>query len=340
MKIAPDPVAAANSPLRIWAVSDGRAGIRNQVLGLAEAAQQRLETVGRPAVVEERIIRYKPIFERLPTLLKFNPLAMLSTDSDLISPPWPDIWIAAGRASLPFSSKIRQWSSGHSFVVQCQNPRHRLSDFDLVIAPLHDGLEADKAFSMIGATHRITPERLSQEKAQWLDRLTTLKGPRVCVLIGGASKTHSFTPARAHRMVAEIRSAVDSVRGSLLMSVSRRTPEIARRILVSGLSDVRGQIYEGTGENPYFAYLAEADYILVTEDSVNMAVEAATTGKPIYILKMNAKRASKRFSDFHQSLVDYGATRPFTGRLSGFRYVPLCETPRAANALVERFLKF
>src|SRR3546814_5644221 len=41
------------------------------------------------------------------------------------------------------------------------------------------------------------------------------------------------------------------------------------------------------GENPYFAYLGLADAILVTADSVNMVCEAASTGKPVYVIDLD-----------------------------------------------------
>jgi mitochondrial fission protein ELM1 len=40
-------------------------------------------------------------------------------------------------------------------------------------------------------------------------------------------------------------------------------------------------LWDGTGENPYFAFLATADAIVTTEDSVNMVTEATGTGKPV-----------------------------------------------------------
>ena len=52
-------------PLAIWVVSDGRAGIENQALGLAEAVQRLT-----PAEITIKQIRWRPIFDRLPSALK------------------------------------------------------------------------------------------------------------------------------------------------------------------------------------------------------------------------------------------------------------------------------
>ena len=48
------------------------------------------------------------------------------------------------------------------------------------------------------------------------------------------------------------------------------------------IADGRHPIWDGTGANPYFAFLHHADHVLVTEDSANMAAEAASTAKPVH----------------------------------------------------------
>ena len=90
MTLPPSP--SAGRLLTIWAVSDGRAGIEAQVVGLANAlARQRL------AQVVVKRIAWKSWFGRLPWWLVPFPRRLLAAESD-IAPPWPDIWVAAGRA--------------------------------------------------------------------------------------------------------------------------------------------------------------------------------------------------------------------------------------------------
>jgi mitochondrial fission protein ELM1 len=84
--------------------------------------------------------------------------------------------------------------------------------------------------------------------------------------------------------------------------------------------------------NPYFAMLGAADHIFVTEDSVNMATEAAATAKPIHILAVDGSPG--KLERFHQSLARRGCARPFNGRLETWSYPPLLETDRAAAAVL------
>ena len=295
-------------PLTLWAVSDGRAGIANQVLGLAEAVTRLA-----PADIVVKTLRYAPIFDRWPTALKLWPDAMLAPGSDRVAAPWPDIWIAAGRATLPHSRRLRARTGDQTLVVQLQDPGD-VSAFDLVIAPEHDDLSGANTFSLLGSTNRVTRARLTHDGAAWTPRLATLPRPVIAALIGGRSKSHDLTPERATALAHDLRATVEASGGSLLLSLSRRTPEAARRILSDQLQDLPGQIYDGHsagsgGENPYFAFLDAADHILVTEDSVNMAAEAGVTGKPVHVLAMDHLRPGGKFDLFHRALRDKGITR-------------------------------
>ena len=102
------------------------------------------------------------------------------------------------------------------------------------------------------------------------------------------------------------------------------------------LAPLPGVIWDGQGPNPYFAFLAAADVILVTEDSANMPTEAAATGKPIYLLKMDGEQARKR--RFHTELGRLGVTRRFEGALETWTYPPLRETDRLAAEVLRRLV--
>ena len=117
-----------------------------------------------------------------------------------------------------------------------------------------------------------------------------------------------------------------------MTTFSRRTPASARRILTEALSGLPGFIWDGTGENPYFAFLAAADVVLVTEDSANMATEAASSGRPVLLLPLDG--GSDKFTRLHEDLIARGAARRFEGRLDLFPGAPFDETGRAAAAIV------
>jgi mitochondrial fission protein ELM1 len=135
-------------------------------------------------------------------------------------------------------------------------------------------------------------------------------------------------------MADQIAAAVDKAGGSLLLTFSRRTPDAAKRVMRERLNALPGLIWDGDGENPYFAFLGAADVILVTEDSANMPTEAAATGKPVYLLRMDGGQARKR--RFHKELAALGITRWFGSELESWSYTPLRETERAAAEVLRR----
>jgi len=319
-------MAKAPRPLRIWAVSDGRAGIEAQALGLAEAVARL-----KPAHIAVKRVGWKAGLGRLPWRL----IPPGARTGDPLDAPWPDIWIAAGRATLPLSTRMLAWGQGKTFVVQTQDPRAPLDRFDLVVPPQHDGLDGPNVFPILGAPNRITPEKLSLELARFQDRLAPLPHPRVAVVIGGRSKAHRLSANRARALAADIGRAVEASGGALLLSYTRRTPAPARATMTAALAHLPGIIWDGVGDNPYFAFLAAADAILVTEDSTNLATDAAATGKPLFVLPMDGH--SDKLARFHGELQRRGIARPFVGELTAEAYAPLLETDRAARELLRRY---
>ncbi len=332
--IVPKTKSKPTRPLTIWAISDGRAGIQNQVLGLAEALSRLT-----PCEISSRRMRYQKIFDFLPTALKIFPDRMLRKDGPPFSEPYPDIWIAAGRSTLPHSLRMRGRSRGQTLVVQLQNPRALLGAFDLVIAPEHDRLRGKNCLSLLGSTNRVSPIVLKKAYEKWASQIEALPHPRICALIGGNSKAFVMDAKTSRIMAEEIASAVKQSGGSLMLTISRRTPHEARIALTDALRGVPGIFYDGTGENPYFAFLHGADHFLISEDSVNMATEAAATGKPIQILGLTRKAlgSGAKFVRFHDMLQARGISHPFNGTLSGAPYPPLNETDRAAREVLRVF---
>jgi uncharacterized protein len=325
---APSPEAPPQKPMVIWAISDGRAGIEAQAVGLAEAVGRQV-----PATIEVKRVEWRGKTGRLPWWANWLPRHWLTPESG-VQPPWPDLWIAAGRATLPLSIRARRWSGGRTYVVQIQDPRVPANMFDLVIPPKHDRLTGDNVLPITGSPHRVTSQRLDSEYAKFKDQIEALPRPRVAVLLGGKSRAFDLSPVRAAEMAHQIQLPLEQEGGSLLMTFSRRTPEAAKALLTARLRHLPGIIWDGEGANPYFAFLAAADYILVTEDSTNMATEAASTGKPVFILKMDG--TSLKFRLFHQELEGMGAARPYGGAFHGWTYEPVDETGRAAAEIVAR----
>jgi len=298
-----------------WIVSDGRRGIENQALGLAEAVQGLLSEKHIELNIE-RVVARKDGFVTLP-------------DGGT-----PDLWIGCGRAAIVLARKHRQIFPD-SFFTYVQDPRTRHKDFDLILAPAHDRLIGDNVIEMIGSPNRVTESQLTDARKAFSQHIESLPGPRAAILIGGNSKRYQLDDTISVYLIERLKQLLDQD-VSLMITVSRRTPEAFVERLRSVLGDhERVWLYDGEGENPYFAFLASVDWVFVTEESTNMLVEASSTGKPVYALPLHGKPG--KFALLHAALEGYGSVRPYLGNLDKWTYPALNETRRVAETLISRW---
>ena len=254
----------------------------------------------------------------------------LAAGSDPIDPPYPDILIASGRKSIGIALHIKRKSGGKTFLVQIQDPRINPKYFDLVVVPQHDPTRGKNVIVTTGALHRVTSEKIAAEKSKFTTQLNPLPSPRVAVLIGGSSKAHQMTTA----VTKSLTDNLLALKASLMITASRRTGADNARLLRDSLRGPHIYFWDGTGENPYFALLGFADYIIVTEDSVSMTSEAISTGKPVYVAALDG--GGKRLNVFHKLLQEQGYTRPFTGVLETWSYTPPHDTLKVADEIRRR----
>lgn len=306
--------------LTCFVISDGRRGIENQALGLAEAAGRE-----HPLDIIQHKIENGAAFKAASPTLQFT-LKSKPSDYDLNGTA-PDIAIGCGRQAIAPLLALKKHNPD-TFTVYVQDPRIDVSRFDLVIAPEHDNISGPNVEIMIGSPNRLTEDELIGQMLSFPDRLAELPRPRAAMLIGGASKTHKLGKAE-HAAHMEAAHDLISQGYSLLITPSRRTPEWALKdykLLESDHENVWG--YFNVGPNPYFAFLGGADIILVTEDSTNMLTEAASTGKPVFTLPMQGTPG--KFTHLYERLAARCNIRPFDGNFDAVAYEPLNETHRIA----------
>ena len=308
---------STDAPL-VWVLTDGRPGHISQTLGLAEALV--------PAPIVKRIALRAPYRQASPFLGWAGGRA-LAAGSAAIEPPWPDLIVTSGRSAIPVAFGIRRANGGRTRLVNVQDPGYFRGRFDLIIVPEHDGLAGSNIMVTAGALGRVTPARLAEAKSRCDDQYAALPHPRVAVLVGGANAVFRTPPSIIDRIARELANLAAGGAG-LMVTFSRRTGPMMEKAIHAALAGTTARIWDGTGDNPYFAYLALADHILTTEDSASMVSEAAVTGKPVSILSLDG--GSQKFARFHAAMAAKGATRRFAGRLESWSYPPLDETARAA----------
>ncbi len=281
--------------LDVWILSDGKVGHLNQSIGLSQALGVT------PKIIElEPTKGYK--FWRL-----IHPLWAVKY---LPKPPYPDLVIATGNLTKDVAKHIKS-QSPQTKIVQMFRPQGSLSGYDVVVVPMHNQNRVPKSAQNVvytlGACNKITSELMATEKEKWCSKFGD--GPFLAVLVGGTSKAFDFTVERAKALAEDVNAYAKKHNLKLLVTTSRRTGEAQNKILKDAFKEA-AYFFDGEGENPFMGYLACADVVLATADSVNMPSEAATAGKPVLVWGLEYFTKGKMLR-YYQNFFDAGYGKRF-----------------------------
>ncbi len=316
------PKKLNNDVPSVWVVTEDLRGTQNQCVGVAEC-------LGWPFEV-------KTISLNQPWKL-FSPYLALEQkftfNGDSLEAPWPNLVIASGRKSIAAARYIKKQSKGQTFTVYIQDPRIAPKNFDLVALPAHDPTRGKNVIITNATPNRITENKLAEGRKNF-PALGKLPSPRMAVLIGGESASYSFSEETAHKLADDLARIRQETGGSLMITASRRTPDHIQNILREKLKGKSVDFWDNTGENPYFGYMGHADTLFVTCDSASMLSEAATTGKPVYMIGLDPKTSKKtRLEKLQDTLIAQGAIRRFEGKFEQWSYSPLNDAQMIADAI-------
>ena len=306
--------------LEIWCVTDEKPGHVAQTQGLMTALR-------RLAPVSDRYVRALPpataiaalVSGRLPALGDYRDHFLADAYRRPVS-----IVLCCGHATHLTGLALRRALGGRLVVLM--RPSLPSCMFDLVVAPVHDGMpETEKVMLTKGV---LNPFSATGEHHK----------DRGLVLIGGASRHYRWDN---DSLVHQLRSAVSAdphIRWTL--TTSRRTPpDTLRRISSLQLSNLEVVPLELTGAGWVAEQLEVAEMAWITEDSASMVYEALTAGVAVGLLEVPGNHTSRvsrgmeilaasgkvtRFSDWHR-----GAPLP--------RSEPLAEADRVAREILHRW---
>jgi mitochondrial fission protein ELM1 len=309
----------------VWVLADPRAGTAAQALGIAGrlGGGHRVVPLG-----------WGPL-ARLP--LPVPTLAGLR-DRGAFAPPWPRLAISAGRRSAP----VARWLAARGVrIVHCMRA-WPAGGIDLMVIGRHDlsparlrrdPPDAPNILPILGATHGLTPDRLAEARAAAPD-LGALPSPRIALLVGGKVRGEGLDPAVA----AGLGARVAGFAGSVMATTSRRTGEAAADALAASLAPVPHRLHRWGrgGVNPLLAFMAWADALVVTGDSISMLSESLVTTAPIFVAPLGGE--GPRHLAMHESLYAAGQARPISAAPAPFPRLPLDETGRVVAEIRARGL--
>lgn len=307
-----------------WLITDGKAGHEAQAQGVAEALGASYEwRRAAPTGIARMLAPWGPAPK---------------DETWQCAPPWPDVAIGIGRTAMPALSRLHRLAGPATFTVALQDPRTWARIADLIWVPEHDRRRGSNVITTLTAPHRFTPAMLDALRAQPHARIDALPAPRVMVAIGGDAQAWRFTVDDAARLASAIQ-AMGGQGASFMVTTSRRTPAVVTTAVSRALQTLPHVLYTGEGDNPYARFLAKADAILVTADSVSMTCEALASGRPVYVFRPTG--GSDKFRRFHDSLQACGATRPLETDCHlalDWAHRPILAADLIARAIAERIL--
>lgn len=289
--------------LTIWQLVDDRAGNQSQCLGVGDALGLKCEI---------RDLDYS-VAAALPNFVMGKTFSGLTASSRVnLVEPWPDVIIAAGRRCSPVARHIKDMNKGNTFLVQIMYPGDTgIDEFDLVCTPRHDAIQGGRnIFQITGAPHRVTQDRLATAREDWHDRLKHLPGPRIALIVGGSTKRRTFTEQMAQELGNAASTMAMDAGGSLMVTTSRRSNDSADALISEIKTPAEIFKWGDDGENPYLGFLAMADGVIVTGDSVSMCSEAAATPGPMWIYAPK-KLTIHKHGLLHKQLIDDGYAKVF-----------------------------
>lgn len=320
----------------LWVLLDDRRGSVGQAQGIIMALQDNLNIIEKPLVYNS--LGWLPNWIRGCSLTGVNILK-----SDKLEMPWPDLVMSTSRRTVPVARYIRKKSKNFTKIIQLMYPSGGvgLGDMDLVVVPAHDSEKkrsGKNILTITGASTKIFPKILENEKKEWMPIFENLPKPLTAVIIGGAIKNNPWPLENAEKFADELRNFYNKVGGSFLITTSRRTGSKAEKIIMEKLSNIPVYTYlwGEKKENPIMGFYACADTLIVTADSVSMCSEACGTGKPV-LLFIGKNWLTKKHLRFAKSLIANGYATDISS-VDALNFIPK-KTLNDANLIAENILK-
>ena len=242
-----------------------------------------------------------------------------------------DILISCGRKSVIPSIYLKKNSKKKVFNIHIQDPKVSLDNFDIIIAPEHDGLNGKNVITSKGALHYLTLKEIKDNHDYLLDKLEKDK-KYLLLILGGPNKYYDYDNKNLINIFDKIKIILNNNNLKAIIVPSMRTPKKTIDLADEKMGE-ENLVIKSVDKKAYLSGLSLANYIVVTCDSTSMISEAAMTGKPIYVADLPVKREDRRFKKFRELFNKLNITKNLNEKLEIWNYKSLDETSRVAEII-------
>jgi len=303
--------------LKALLLTEGMHGMISQVEGMAKALN---------AEYSHKIVKLSLPWNLIPP--KFTPISdiILKDKIHISDKNIPDLIISCGRKSVIPSIFFKK-NNSKIFTIHIQDPKVSFKHFDVIVAPEHDNLKGANVYNSKGAIHYITEFEISEAR-QYLDN--KIKSEKIVSLIlGGPNKYYNFNSEQITNIFNQIKSVFISKGYKAIIIPSMRTPKKIIDLAIREMSSC-SYVVNKVDKQAYLSAYALANFVIVTCDSTSMISEAATSGKPIFVAHMKAKKNNYRFKRFFELFKQMGITRNLGEKVETWSYNKHNEAQRIA----------
>tara|TARA_B100000902_G_C27119335_1_gene817824 strand:- start:31 stop:981 length:951 start_codon:yes stop_codon:yes gene_type:complete len=305
-------------------LTEGMHGMISQVEGLAKALE--LEFIHEKIELNNF---WKLIPPKLTPVKNFVFKNNIKKDFNIV--------ISCGRKSVIPSIYLKEKYKDKIMTIHIQDPKVSLNNFDLIVAPEHDGLEGKNVLKSKGAIHYLTESELEENKSFLKSKVE--KEKIVTLVVGGPNKYYDYNDTVIDEIFLKVKENFINKGYQLIFIPSMRTP---KKIIYKAKNyfDKNQIIINDVDKKAYLSSLIIADHIVVTCDSTSMISEAAMTGKPIYVAQMPAIKKNYRFKNFFELFKSLNIIRDLENSVDDWKYEKLNETKKISGYIKEQLKNY
>ena len=274
-------------------LNDGKAGHFNQILGIKKGLEGWESNVCEVRYRSKfhRWVLYGMVFLRIASMrvLRYT----LTRGSIKQLPGWtPSLILACGSLSAPVAYILKRYYGSKTVILMRSALPAVEKLFDLAILPIHDHPpEAPNVLKLVGMPTTINEEWIKIRGNELSEKLVLKNEKILGILIGGHSNRLSMEPQTIKELCYALHDFCEKNSFHILLATSRRTPSEVDQVIqdvLGGKKNAHLLWAKDYPDNPIPGILGLSEYVIVTEDSFSMLMEAVHSGKPVLSVRLKA----------------------------------------------------